>query len=113
MSERLIELVRMRREGQEVNHKRLFRIYREERPHVRCRGGRKRAIGTRAPMALPLMPNRCWSLDLASEQLTDGCRVRVLKMVDDCTQDCLAPIADTSQLWWSATIAPSSPRTPS
>ena len=48
----------LRREGHEVNHKRLFRIYREEQLHVRRRGGRKRAMGTRAPMVLPLMPNQ-------------------------------------------------------
>ena len=57
----------LRREGHEVNHKRLFRIYREERLHVRRRGGRKRAIGTRAPMALSLMPNQRWSLGFVSD----------------------------------------------
>ncbi len=86
----------LRREGHEVNHKRLFRIYREERLHVRRRGGRKRAIGTRAPMVLPLMPNQRWSLDFVSDQLTDGRRFRVLTVVDDCTRECLALIADTS-----------------
>jgi putative transposase len=86
----------LRREGHEVNHKRLFRIYREERLHVRRRGGRKRAIGTRAPMALPLMPNQRWSLDFVSDQLTDGRRFRVLTVVDDCTRECLALLADTS-----------------
>ena len=86
----------LRREGHAVNHKRLFRIYREERLHVRRRGGRKRAIGTRAPMALPLMPNQRWSLDFVSDQLTDGRRFRVLTVVDDCTRECLALIADTS-----------------
>ena len=35
----------LRREGHEVNHKRLFRICRGERLHVRRRGDRKRAIG--------------------------------------------------------------------
>jgi hypothetical protein len=30
---------------------------------VRRRGGRKRAIGTRAPMIIPLAPNECWTLD--------------------------------------------------
>ena len=79
-----------------MNHKRLFRIYREERLHVRRRGGRKRAIGTRAPMTLPLMPNQRWSLDCVSDQLTDGRRFRVLTVVDDCTRECLALIADTS-----------------
>jgi putative transposase len=47
----------LRREGFVVNHKRLFRIYREERLMVRKRGGRKRALGTRAPIPVPLRPN--------------------------------------------------------
>ena len=34
-----------------MNHKRLFRLYREERLMVRRRGGRKRALGTWAPLA--------------------------------------------------------------
>lgn len=85
-----------RREGHAVNHKRLFRIYREEQLHVRRRGGRKRAIGTRAPMVLPLLPNQRWSLDFVSDQLTDGRRFRILTVVDDCTRECLALIADTS-----------------
>ncbi len=86
----------LRREGHEVNHTRLFRIYGEELLHVRRRGGRKRAIGTRGPMALPLMPNQRWSLDFVFDQLTDGRRFRVLTVVDDCTRECLAFIADTS-----------------
>ena len=52
--------------------------------------------GTRAPMALPLMPNQRWSLDFVSDQLTDGRRFRILTVVDDCTRECLALIADTS-----------------
>ena len=50
-------LILLRREGFEVNHKRLFRLYREERLTVRKRGGRKRALGTRAPLGLPVRPN--------------------------------------------------------
>lgn len=86
----------LRREGHEVNHKHLFRIYREERLHVRRRGRRRRAIGTRAPMTLPFMPNQRWPLDFVSDQLTDGRRFRILTVVDDCTRECLALIADTS-----------------
>jgi putative transposase len=86
----------LRREGHEVNHKRLFRIYREEKLRVRRRGGRKRAMGTRAPRVLPLMPNQRWSLDFVSAQLTDGRRFRIMTVVDDGTRECLALIADTS-----------------
>jgi putative transposase len=88
--------VLLRREGFEVNHKKLFRLYREEKLTVRRRGGRKRAIGTRAPMLLPLLPNERWSLDFVSDQLTDGRRFRILTVVDDCTRECLALLADTS-----------------
>jgi len=88
--------VLLRRERFIVNHKRLFRIYREERLMVRRRGGRKRALGTRAPMLVPEWPNDRWSLDFAADQFIDGRRLRILVVVDDCTRGCLALIADTS-----------------
>ena len=88
--------VLLRREGHAVNHKRLFRMYREEKLHVRSRGARKRAIGTRAPMLVPMAPNQQWSLDFVSDQLTDGRRFRTLTVVDNCTRECLALVADTS-----------------
>jgi putative transposase len=86
----------LRREDHEIKHRRAFRAYREERLHVRRRGGRKRALGTRAPVAEPLVPNQRWPLDFVSDQLTDGPRFRVLTVVDDGPRDCLALIADTS-----------------
>ena len=88
--------VLLRREGHAVNHKRLFRLYREERLMVRRRGGRKRALGTRAPMMLPDGPNVRWSLDFVHDQLGDGRRFRILAIVDDCTRECLVLVADTA-----------------
>lgn len=88
--------VLLRREGYVVNHKRIYRLYREERLLVRRRGGRKRALGTRAPIAAPLLPNERWSLDFLSDQFLDGRRFRILVVVDDCTRECLAFVADTS-----------------
>ena len=61
--------VLLRREGHAVNRKRVQRIYREERLTVRRRGGRKRAIGTRRPLELPLAPNQRWSLDFVADQI--------------------------------------------
>lgn len=88
--------VLLRREGQVVNKKRVQRLYREERLTVRRRGGRKRAMGTRRPTEVPVLPNQRWSLDFIHDQLTDGRRFRILAVVDDCTRECLALIADTS-----------------
>ena len=48
----------LKREGWEVNWKKLYRLYREEGLTVRKRGGRKRAVGTRPPMAIPQGPNQ-------------------------------------------------------
>ena len=86
----------LKREGLAPNHKKLRRLYAEERLQVRRRGGRKRALGTRAPIALPEAPNQRWSLDFVSDTLTDGRRFRVLCVVDDFTRECLALVADTS-----------------
>jgi len=84
------------REGIVMNHKKLRRLYSEERLQVRRRGGRKRALGTRAPMALPQGPNQRWSLDFLSDAMIDGRRFRILAIVDDFTRECLVLIADTS-----------------
>ena len=84
------------REGCHMNQKRFRRLYREEKLQVRKRGGRKRALGVRAPIALPNGPNERWSLDFVSDAFTDGRRFRILAIVDDFTRECLALIPDTS-----------------
>ena len=88
--------VMVEREGHMVNHKKLRRIYAEEKLQVRRRGGRKRALGTRKPMVLPDDPNQRWSLDFVSDAFTDGRRFRILTVVDDFTRENLALVADTS-----------------
>lgn len=89
-------LVLLRREGFVVNHKRLFRMYREERLMVRKRGGRKRALGTRTPMPVAARPHDLWVLDFVSDQLDYGRRFRILAVYDVCTRQCLATVADVS-----------------
>lgn len=88
--------VLLRRAGIRINHKKLRRLYALERLQVRRRGGRKRAVGTRAPMTLPQGPNQRWSLDFVSDTLTDGRRFRILAVMDDFTRECLCLVADTS-----------------
>jgi putative transposase len=88
--------VLLTREGIIMNHKKLRRLYREERLQVRRRGGRKRALGTRAPMTLPQGANQRWSLDFVSDAFADGRRFRILAIVDDFTRECLALVPDTS-----------------
>jgi putative transposase len=79
-----------------MNHKKLRRLYREERLQVPERGGRKRALGTRAPMTIPQGQNQRWSLDFVSDRLKNCRRFRILSVVDDFTRECLALAGDTS-----------------
>ena len=79
-----------------MNKKKLYRLYREEGLAVRGRRGRKRATGTRLPMALPDGPNQRWSLDFVADALAWGRRFRILCIVDDFTREALALVVDTS-----------------
>ena len=86
----------LEREGHVLNRKKLYRLYREEKLMVRRRGRRKRALGTRAPLAVPAAVNRRWSLDFVSDALGDGRRFRILCVVDNFSRECLATVVDTS-----------------
>ena len=86
----------LRREGTVVNLKKVRRLYVEERLQVRIRKGRKKATGTRTPMAVPQAPNQRWSLDFVSDVFAHGRRFRVLAVVDDFSAECLCLAADTS-----------------
>jgi putative transposase len=84
------------REGIAVNLKKVYRLYREEGLAVRKRRGRRRALGTRAALALPQAANQRWSLDFVADQLACGRRFRILTVVDDFTRECLAAATGTS-----------------
>lgn len=86
---------RLAREGMKPSHKKLLRIYREEGLKVRRRSSRKRALGTRAPMAIRQGSNQRWSLGLVSDSFTDGRRSRILCVVGDYSRECLTLAADT------------------
>jgi putative transposase len=88
--------VLLSREGYHMNQKRFRRLYGQEGLQVRKRGGRKRALGTRAALSVPARPNERWSMDFVSDGFTDGRRFRILAVVDDCTRECLSLEPDTS-----------------
>lgn len=82
--------VLLKRDGVSVNLKKVYRLYTEEGLTVRKRKGRKRALGTRAPLPKADGLNQIWSLDFVSDALSDGRRFRILSVVDQCSRECLA-----------------------
>lgn len=88
--------VLLRREGYAVNHKLVYRLYREAGLQVRRRKRKRPAVARRAVRPVPTQPNECWSMDFMSDAIATGRAFRTLNVVDDCTRECLAIEVDTS-----------------
>lgn len=79
------------REGWEINHKRVYRIYRDEGLGLRKKFPRRKvACQKREFKPTAVERNECWSMDFVSDQLYDGRRMRVLVIVDNHTRESLA-----------------------
>jgi putative transposase len=86
----------LRREGLMVNHKRVYRLYREERLLVRPHRGRKHPAVPRVPLPALTQANARWGMDFIHDACTDGRRFRCLTMVDEYTRECPVIEVDTS-----------------
>ena len=84
------------REGITANHKRVYRLYREEGLAMRIRT--RRRIRWQGPAITPAAnrPNERWSIDFLSDCVSTGRVIRMLTVVDDCTRECPAIEVDTS-----------------
>jgi len=84
------------RDGWEINHKRVYRIYSEEGLAVRTKQRKKLANRPRVPLKASIQPNEQWSMDFVMDRTEDGRHFRVLTVVDNFTRECLALYADRS-----------------
>jgi putative transposase len=85
------------REGWKVNHKRIYRLYLEEKLSLRRKRGRRRRAGAR--VALPPKPTRqdeLWTMDFEQDAFTSGRKFRTLNLMDGFTREALEIEADTS-----------------
>jgi putative transposase len=82
----------LRREGFADNHKRVYRIYKEEGLNLRSKRPRRhKSSAHRVYEGLKLSkPHECWSMDFVSDGLFDGRRFRSLTIVDNYSRKCLA-----------------------
>jgi putative transposase len=83
--------VLLRREGWEINHKRVYRIYCEEGLNLRAKRPRRRvsaAHRVKVPAATGV--NESWSMDFVTDSLFNGRRFRSLAVVDNYSRECLA-----------------------
>lgn len=96
--------VLLRREGWQINAKRVYRLYDEEGLKVRSVERKKIGRRQRVAQGQATGPNQCWSADFVSDKLSDGRSYRILTVVDQFTRECLALVADR-RLGGSHTVA--------
>ena len=82
--------LKLRQEGQHVNHKRVERLYREARLQVRRRRRKKIPVADRHPLLRPQAPNEVWSADFVFDRTAEGRVVKCLTIVDDATTEAVA-----------------------
>ena len=86
--------VLMEREGERVNHKRLYRVYRAEGLCLK-RKKRKHCVRSGSPVRQTTAANQEWAIDFAHDVIAAGRAIRVLSVVDVYTRECLALEVDT------------------
>lgn len=102
LSTRIVELAHERRrfgyrrihdllslEGHQVNHKRVWRLYKLANLSVRKRRKVKRPTGERQPLAASQHINDTWSADFVMDALANGRRIKCLTVVDDFSRECV------------------------
>jgi putative transposase len=84
------------REGMPANHKRVYRLYREEGLAMRIRQRRRIRWSGAVVKPAASQPNERWSMDFVTDCVSSGKVIRMLTIVDDCTRECPAIEVDTS-----------------
>ena len=83
--------VLLKREGWHINHKRVYRLYRDEGLMMRPKKPRRHvSYKRRVERVAAIEPNEGWSMDFMQDQLFDGRRFRLLTLVDNFTRESLA-----------------------
>ncbi len=88
--------VLLRREGVLVNHKRVYRPYREEGLSLRRRKRKRLTSEGRGPGEAASGPNEVWSLDFVSDATATSRRLKLLTVLDSFTWESLAIEVDIS-----------------
>jgi putative transposase len=88
--------VLLRREGWPVNHRRVYRLYREEGLAIRTKHRKKRVSLPRVTPPPAEQPNERWSMDFMTDSLVDGRRFRAMTIVDNVSRVSPAIEVDTS-----------------
>jgi transposase InsO family protein len=88
--------LKLRQAGEQVNHKRVERLYQLAELQVRRRRRKKIQAGDRQPLLRPVAANEVWSMDFVFDREASGPAVKCLVVVDDATHEVVATVAEHS-----------------
>jgi putative transposase len=88
--------VLLKREGHDVNHKLVFRLYRSEGLAVRRKKRKRIAASVRVLPPPPTRPRQQWTMDFTQDSLASGRQFRTLNVIDTFTRECLVIEVDHS-----------------
>jgi putative transposase len=77
-----------------VNYKRVERLYRLEKLHIRRRRRKKIPVSERQPLIRPGAANEVWSMDFVFDRVASGRTLKCLTVVDDATHEAVAVMAE-------------------
>ncbi len=78
----------LQREGYGINHKRVYRLYREEGLQMRTKKPKRRVQAKpRENKLIPSKKNDIWSMDFVADALFTGEKIRILTIVDAHTRE--------------------------
>lgn len=79
--------LKLRQSGEAVNYKRVERLYRLEKLHIRRRRRKKIPVSERQPLFRPVHANQVWSMDFVFDRVATGRTLKCLTIVDDATHE--------------------------
>lgn len=79
----------LRQEFPGVNHKRVYRLYKNANLAVRRRKKVKRPPNERLPLQIARKVNDVWSMDFVSDSLSNSRRIKCLTVADDFSHECI------------------------
>ena len=86
--------LKLRQAGELINYKRVERLYRLEKLHIRRRRRKKIPVADRQPLIRPGRANEIWSMDFVFDRIASGRTVKCLAIVDDATHEAVAIVPE-------------------
>jgi transposase InsO family protein len=88
--------LKLRQTGELVNYKRVERLYRLEKLHIRRRRRKKIPVSDRQPVIRPGRANEVWSMDFVFDRIGSGRTLKILVITDDATHESVAIVPEHS-----------------